>query len=621
MVERKGVRTMNIIKIYKRFPNQKMKILKLMFIICLLFLNMIYSQENRSDQEKTELIDKLVTAYYEAGLFNGSVLAAQKEKILYEKGFGYANLEWEIPNTPNTKFKLSSISKQFTAMAVIILVEEGKIELDAPVSDYLSDYRKDIGSRITVRELLNHTSGLPRTVTLPVNKNNDRMCNWDELCASINKLDLVYEPGTVFSYSNIGYILLSMIVESASGIDFIKFLDERIFAPLGMTDTRFAAYHEVIKNHAEGYAKLEGKYERVCYTDPAAVRGAGGLYSTVRDLYKWDQAIYNHTLISETNTELMFTSSKLSNYGFGWSILYYYVEGDKRKIVKHEGGGAGSTTIISRFPKDKIFIVLLSNMRHSQVSALENQIFMILMNWDPKFPAKPIDDDLQKVVFTEGLQKALSFYREARKNPDLKIPTGGSLNRLAYQYLISGKVKKAIKIFELYKALYPSSSYAHDGYAEALLISGKREKAILNYRKALELNLNNTTAIRMLRQLGIQDPTEIMNPLFIAIWNERVEDASNMYNNMKTKGTAPGESYINTVAYNLIRHKQMEKAFGLLKFNTAVFPGSANAWNSLADFYQKNKDTENAIKCYKKTLEIDPINKKAIKQLELLTKK
>ena len=599
-------------------------------LICVIIIFNLINSQTIIAQEKIAItiapdevkqIDKFISATYERGHFNGSVLVAKDGKIYYEKGFGLANIEWNIPNNPDTKFKLASLTKQFTAMAIMILVEEQKIDLEAPVSLYLTDYRRDIGSKISVRQLLHHTSGLARSVILPAENRNDIMWTREKLLSKINQLDLIFEPGTKYSYSNIGYNLLAFIVESVSGQDYARFLKDRIFEPLGMNDTGFPDYQEAVSGIAQGYARLMGRFEKSPSNDASYVKGAGGLYSTVRDMLKWDQALYDHKLISPENTQLMYKRSKKSNYGFGWTVYDYYVSGDKRNMVVHEGAGAGSATSIERYLDDKITIIILCNMRHSQVYLLTVNIWSIIAGGSHDTLGYQVDDELQKVLFKDGITAAEEYYTKMKDDKNCKVPSSGAINRIAYQYLRTGRNEEAVKMFEFYIALYPNSSYAHDGYAEALLVSGHRHDAILNYRKAVELNFDNVTAIRMLQQLGIYETEKIISPLLITIINKGVESGLKLYKNTAIKENLPGERYINTVGGNLLRHSLKDEAYRLFLFNTAAFPGSANAWNSLADFYLKNKDKDNAIKYFKKTLEIDPINKKAIKQLELLTKK
>lgn len=407
-------------------------------------------------QDQVATIQQVADAYHEAGLFDGAVLVAQDGKVLFENAYGYADLGREVPNTLDTRFRLASISKQFTATAVMLLVEEGRIDLDAPLSTYLPEYRKDIAEHVTVHQLLTHTSCIPEETAFMLGERADSDTTWGHLFALINEQGPVMEPGTRFSYNNVGYMLLARIVESASGVDFTEFLEQRIFAPLGMESTGLVWQPQTVEHLAEGSARILGSVERPARVDEPWYRGAGGLYSTVGDLLKWDRALRENALISPAGKERMFTPSDHANYGYGWSLRYYWVEGDRRPIVAHTGGGAGVTTTIDRFPNDGLLIVALSNVRHSQVQALSRSIGLVLLGAPtPSFPGRYMEDELQRVLFNEGLKAAEEIWEASWDNPVLWPPRSGTFNRMGYQFLRSGRVDQALELFRLYVTLFP----------------------------------------------------------------------------------------------------------------------------------------------------------------------
>ena len=203
-----------------------------LFIVALITATNALAQQNVQKE-----IDGLLKQYYDYGQFNGSVLVADKGKIIYEKGFGMANMEWAIANQPDTKFRIGSITKQFTAALVLQLVEEGKIKLDAKLTDYLTDYRKDTGDKVTIHQLLNHTSGIPSYTD---NREFFREHSRDpygvaDFVKKFASGDLEFEPGSKFSYNNSGYTLLGAIIEKVTGKSYETVLTERILKPLGMT--------------------------------------------------------------------------------------------------------------------------------------------------------------------------------------------------------------------------------------------------------------------------------------------------------------------------------------------------------------------------------------------------
>src|ERR1041385_1514912 len=242
-------------------------------------------------QDKAAKIDQLISLYQKYGQFNGSALVADNGKVIYRKGVGLANMEWGIPNTPDTKFRLGSITKQFTSMLILQLVEQGKIKLDAKLSDYLPDYRKDTGEKVTIHNLLTHTSGIPSYTGLPnffqdVSRNPYKVADFVKKYASG---DLEFEPGSKFSYSNSGYFILGAIIERVTGKPYEQVLKENIFDPAGMKNTGYDHHDTIIPKRASGYVKTGNGYINAPYLDMSIPYAAGSLYSTVEDLYLWDQ--------------------------------------------------------------------------------------------------------------------------------------------------------------------------------------------------------------------------------------------------------------------------------------------------------------------------------------------
>lgn len=239
-------------------------------------------------QDKAAQIDELVKTYHSYGQFNGSVLVAEKVRVIYKKGHGFANMEWKIPNESDTKFRLGSITKQFTSVLILQLVEQGKIKLDGKLTEYLPDYRKDTGDKVTVHQLLNHTSGIPSYTGQPgffenVSRNPFTVSDFvKKHCSG----DLEFEPGTKYSYNNSGYFLLGAIVEKVSGKTYEQMLNENIFGPLGMKNSGYDNHNPLIEKRATGYSKRGKAYINSPYLDMSIPYAAGSLYSTVDDLPK-----------------------------------------------------------------------------------------------------------------------------------------------------------------------------------------------------------------------------------------------------------------------------------------------------------------------------------------------
>lgn len=311
----------------------------------------------------TNRIDSLLNAYYNQGFFNGSVLVAQKGNILFEKGFGYANFEWNIKNTPTTKFCIGSITKPFVSLITIQLISEGKIGLQKSITAYLSDYRKDTGDSITIFNLFTHTSGLPDytnetgfwTDSVKINYSKDYILH--HFCSK----DLNFKPNQEFEYSNTGYFILGVIIEKVTDKSFINVLEERILNPLGMSSTGIVHNDSLIHHRANGYIKEKGKIKNAPYIDFDNVFTAGNMYSTVEDLYLFDKALFSSKLLPDSLMAVMFTPYK-SDYTLGWGRKEYILENNETiKIITHPGSIKGFKSIFFHILNNDSVIILLDN--------------------------------------------------------------------------------------------------------------------------------------------------------------------------------------------------------------------------------------------------------------------
>ena len=231
----------------------------------------------------------IASAQTKKNMFCGSVLVAKDGKILLSKGYGFANYSDNIPNTSTTKFKLASVSKQFTAMAIMILEEKGKLSTNDKLTKYIPDYPN--GDKITIHNLLTHTSGIPDFTSMPLFDSIMTMpFTLDREIALFKNKPLDFEPGSKHQYSNSGYLLLSYIIEKVSGKSYGDFVKENIFVPLGMKNSGLYTNKEVLKKVANGYTDNAGKIENAQYVDMSIPSGAGALYSTVEDMFLWDQS-------------------------------------------------------------------------------------------------------------------------------------------------------------------------------------------------------------------------------------------------------------------------------------------------------------------------------------------
>jgi CubicO group peptidase (beta-lactamase class C family) len=473
-------------------------------IVCALLL--LAFQGSVTAQDKAAKIDEVMTTANKYRLFNGSVLVAENGKVIYKKGLGLANMEWNIPNMPDTRFRLGSITKQFTAALILQLVEQGKVKLDGKVSDYLPAYRKDIGEKVTIHQLLNHTSGIPSYTGLPgfFNDVSRNPYTVDDFIKKYASNDLEFEPGSKFSYNNSGYFLLGAIIEKVTGQTYEQTLKEKILDPLGMKNTGYDHYGTLIQKRASGYQKTPDGYVNAAYLDMSLPYAAGAMFSTVEDLYLWDQALYTERLISAASKDLMFKPN-LSDYAYGWVITKAKLGAGNESVPKitHGGGINGFNTVIVRFPSQKHLIVMLDNTSQGRnLDRLELALTNILYNEPYDTPKMPLAEVLHKTIAEKGIEAGIAQYRDLKTRQANVYDFGEpELNTLGYQLLRESKVKEAVEIFKLNAEVYPKGFNTYDSLGEAYMVSGKNELAIQNYKKSLELNPKNTGATDMLKRL------------------------------------------------------------------------------------------------------------------------
>ena len=326
-------------------------------------------------------VDEYMSAAVAVNGFSGSILVAQHGQPVVNKGYGMANIELAVPNAPETVFRLGSITKQFTAMAIMILQERGKLRVGDPICQYLSECA-EAWRPLTIKHLLTHTSGIPNYTSFPdFPKVAVLPTPAADLVARVKDKPLEFPPGEKFAYSNSGYHLLGLIIERASGKPYADFLQESIFTPLAMTQTGYDVSSRLIKNRAAGYARQSGETVNAAYMDMTIPYAAGALYSTTGDLLRWDQALYTDKLVSQQSRDEMFTPVK-SGYGYGWGIGKRF----DRQAIAHGGGIYGFATHLDRFPADRVTVIVLSNFEGASAGRISNDLAAIVFGAKYEIP-------------------------------------------------------------------------------------------------------------------------------------------------------------------------------------------------------------------------------------------
>jgi CubicO group peptidase (beta-lactamase class C family) len=314
-------------------------------------------------------IEQIVQSYVADHKFMGTVLIAKGDHTIFDKGYGYANLEWQIPNTPDTKFRLGSVTKQFTATSILLLEERGKLKTDDLVKKYVPD-APAAWDKITIYHLLTHTSGIPSFTSFPEYPEFEKKpATPEELVKRFKDKPLEFEPGSQFKYSNSGYLLLGYLIDKISGEEYPQFLKENIFVPLGMGDSGYDLNATVIAHRAAGYTpKPSGEIQNTGYIDMTIPYSAGALYSTTRDLLKWELGLYGGKVLQTESLRKMTTPFK-ENYGCGLFIS----NGGGHKKIDHGGGIEGFNTELAYYPDDQLTVIVLANLNGGAPDDIANK--------------------------------------------------------------------------------------------------------------------------------------------------------------------------------------------------------------------------------------------------------
>jgi CubicO group peptidase (beta-lactamase class C family) len=328
-------------------------------------------------------MEEVIHAYTANRQFMGSVLVARGAQVLLDKGYGFANLEWDVPDSPATKFRLGSITKQFTAASILLLQERGKLNVEDPVTKYMTD-APAAWDKIIIYHLLTHTSGIPSFTSFPeYTKWKPFAATPAEEVARFRDKPLDFAPGDQWSYSNSGYVLLGYLIEKITGGSYEKFVRENIFTPLGMKDSGYDSNSAIIPSRATGYAPGKDGPVNAGFIHMSVPFSAGALYSTTEDLLKWEQALFGGKLLSAASLAMMTTPFK-SNYACGLMAETK----DGRKVIQHGGRIDGFNTLLAYYPDDKLTVIVLGNLSGAAPEEIATKLGALAHGEAVKLPAE-----------------------------------------------------------------------------------------------------------------------------------------------------------------------------------------------------------------------------------------
>lgn len=354
-------------------------------VLALLSATQLVWASRPSDEELNSKVNEYMEAAERVQGFSGSILVAENGNPLVSRGYGFANIELDVPNSAETVFLLGSVTKQFTGMAIAILQEQGKLKVSDLACQHLEDCPA-AWAEITIQQLLWHTSGIPNYTNFPeFAARTVSPINTAEMIAMLRDRPLDFAPGTGHAYSNSGYFMLGSIIEAVSGKTYADYLQEMIFTPLGMQHSAYDVPAKVVSNRAAGYVRRNGELFNALYMDMTVPFAAGALHSTTGDLLLWDQALYTEKLVSPQSLKEIFTPHEGdSGYGYGWSI------GKRldRTAIAHGGGIYGFSTNITRFPDDQVTVIVLSNIEGAPSGKIANDLAAILLGEEYEIPVE-----------------------------------------------------------------------------------------------------------------------------------------------------------------------------------------------------------------------------------------
>jgi len=457
-------------------------------------------------QDPISEIRSYLTASYDRGLLNGAVLVARGDSVLFADAYGMADFQNSIRNSVDTKFRIGSLTKQFTTVMILQLVEEGRINLSDNISAYLPNYRRDTGERVTIDHLLKHMSGIPSYTSQEFwREHSQTEYSRDEFISRFLSGDLEFAPDSTFRYCNSNHYLLAVIIENVTGESYASNLRERITEPLSMGNTGSGFSDPAIQGLAQGYLRRLNRYIPELYTNSSSLLGTGDMYSTPLDFFRWNRAFEPGVLLSDSTITKMFTHyhriNRFYGRGYAWDIYTIRLR-DSDSLVwlaSYNGQFYGNWAEITRVLEEDYLIVVMSNAGKPPVTA--DEIVNILHGRLYRLSV-PIQDQLAGIIVDHGLDSALATYRAAKETDTTFLRRSErGINALGYDLLREEMIEESLAVFRLNTEDHPRSWNVWDSYAEALLASGDTAAAVINYRKSLERNPSNRNARLILERL------------------------------------------------------------------------------------------------------------------------
>jgi len=557
-------------------------------------------------QNVSDTIDAYVGRWHAIGRFSGVVLVARDAEILYQRGFGLANVPWAVENTPDTRFDIGSIAKQFTTVLTLQLVAEGRLALDKTLTDYLPDYRPDTGRRITIDQLLRHTSGLPDFLRdfepAPVGPDRFPLEQTFERARFVKdhlSPALLFEPGSRYHYSSSGYCLLALVIEQVTGRSFADTLRTRILEPLGLKNTGLLSPFEAVPGMATGYVRTPLGLRNARYYDQRTLRGAGGMYSSAGDLLTWNRALRAGTLLSPAMTNRLLTPywKEGGAIEHAYSLSYFSTRlgeaGDTIRYTSFNGAIEGFCSDVFGFADTGLFVVILDNSDELNHWRMAPDIYRIVRGLPYAMPKPRAADAVARAALAGGPDAARRALAEVRGAGADEYESGNveaGLNGIGATLLQKGEPGAAATILELSLTLNPDSATAHRRLAGALAAQGHDAQAVEHRERARQIAETEATLMTLLTTRQFTRAEAFVKEVRHARPDARL--------------LVPGR--VGPLFEEVFASGNDADAIALTGVWALANPGEAGAYFSRARVHLRAGDTARAIACYQQVIEMDP---------------
>jgi len=458
-------------------------------------------------QTKQEKLSQIMNTYHNYNMFDGAVLVAENGKIIYKEALGLANREWNIPNTIDTKFMIGSVSKPLTAALMLILVQKGLVGLDKTAGDYLHEFKNKPAAKVTIRQLLNHTSGISNYYIIRdffprISRQNFSRENYVKIYMDSA---LAFNPGAKYLYSSWGYFTLGYIIEKVTGRSYAQAMKEEIFSKLGMENSGSYLHTQIVEKRASGYDYGLGDYFSADFRDQSNTMGTGDIYTTVEDLYKFHMALANNTLVNKELTREMFTPGmRPARYGYGWfNQEFRYTATDSVKANYHLGSTEGFMAFMIRLPGTNSMAVILCNSAPTDFFGIIKNILKVLHD-KPVTLKEPIHKKLETIIGKYNATKAVTEYKRMKVDTAHYYADWLQMYYLGEKLLNLKRYEDARIIAENNVREFPDKDYIALSMGNIYLSLNRKEEAIKFYKKTLELNAEMEEAKNRLKELEIK---------------------------------------------------------------------------------------------------------------------